>query len=108
MGVKVVCTIHPRKGKEDRAWELQNWLASQVKEKESAVTSYKYGRGDGTYGGKDIVVVMEYVFFLFPRFLSKYSLWALASALHRTWLRWGSTVPGSVSLRCAALYHTTR
>lgn len=61
MGIKVICTIHPRKGKEDRAWELQKWLASQVKEKEPSVTSYKYGRGDGTYGGKDIVVVMEYV-----------------------------------------------
>ena len=57
--LKVVVTIHPRKGKEERTWELQNWLASQVKEKEPFVTSYKYGRGDGTYGDKDLVVIMQ-------------------------------------------------
>lgn len=59
--LKVVVTIHPRKGKEDRTWELLKWLATQVKEKESFVTSYRYGRGDGGYGSKDLVVVMEYV-----------------------------------------------
>ena len=63
MPLKVVVTILPRQGKEERTWEQLHWLASQVKQHEPNVTSYRYGRNDGTYGEKGIVVVMECVSF---------------------------------------------
>jgi hypothetical protein len=59
MPIRVIVTIIPRPSKEDFTWSKLAWLADQVKQHEPGVSSYRYGRNDGSYGDKGFVVNME-------------------------------------------------